>query len=185
MTPGAPLPLLESLATLDRFKKRLVAPGYPSTHRSFYSPTDDVHGAIGAVLSAAQLSVIILMYGYDDDEFQKILLSKLVDEKVFVQLTLDSSQAGGVHERKLLEAWHSTAPGNSIAIGRSSRGAILHDKVAIVDGLWVISGSTNWSTSGESLQANMCVIDQDPLIAAELRTVIDIQHDAVLQQMAR
>jgi phosphatidylserine/phosphatidylglycerophosphate/cardiolipin synthase-like enzyme len=184
MSRRSAFPRLDGLATLDQFKKRPVSPGYSPTHRTFYSPTDDVHAAIGTVLSAAQHSVVILMYGYDDDDFQRILLSKLLDEQVFVQLTLDSSQAGGVHERTLLKAWHSAAPGNSIAVGRSTRHAILHDKVAIVDGLWVISGSTNWSTSGESLQANMCSIDQDALIAAEVRTVIDIQHDGVLQQMA-
>ncbi len=175
---------LPSLASLDRFKARPVAPGYNPSERRFYSPVDDVHGALEAVLSAAQHSVVAMVYGYDDDKLQAILLDKLLNEHVYVQLTLDSSQAGGVHERKLLAAWKHDAPGNSVAIGRSTRGAILHDKVAVVDGLWVISGSTNWSTSGETKQANELTVVQDPFVAAELRAVIDVQHDAVLQQMA-
>lgn len=183
--PPAPRPHpLTSLDQLDRFKGRPPSPGYSPTERRFFSPDDDVHGALATVLSAAQHSVVILMYGYDDDDVQSILLHKLLDEHVYVQLTLDSSQAGGVHERTLLEQWHHEAPGNSVAVGRSSRGAILHAKMAIVDGLWVISGSTNWSESGETRQANEMTIVQDPLVAAEVRSVIDIQHDAVLQQMA-
>jgi phosphatidylserine/phosphatidylglycerophosphate/cardiolipin synthase-like enzyme len=180
--PAHPLP---SLSALDKFKARPVAPGYSPTERRFYSPVDDVHGALAAVLSAAQHSVVVLLYGYDDDELQAILLHKLLNERVYVQLTLDSTQAGGVHERTLLAAWKHEAPGNSVAVGRSTRGAILHDKLAIVDGLWVISGSTNWSSSGEEKQANEMTIVQDPYIAAEVRAVVDVQHDAVLQQMAR
>lgn len=175
---------LHALSALDRFKARPAPPGYPANERRFYSPVDDVHGALDAVLSAAQHSVVVMMYGYDDDGLQAVLLNKLLNEHVYVQLTLDSSQAGGAHERTLLAAWQHDAPGNSIAIGRSTRGAILHDKVAIVDGLWVISGSTNWSAAGETKQANELTVVQDPFVAAELRAVIDVQHDAVLQQMA-
>lgn len=175
---------LPDLSVLDQFKATPVSPAYNLLTRRFYSPVDDVHGALRFVLQAGQSSVVILVYGYDDDELQGVLESKLTDPNFFVQLTLDSSQAGGVHERQLLEAWHHDEPGNSVAVGRSSRGAILHDKVAIVDGLWVISGSTNWSSGGETKQANELTIVQDPIVAAELRAVIDTQHDAVLQQMA-
>ena len=138
-----------------------------------------------AVLGAAQHSVVILLYGYDDDEVQAVLESKLLDPEFFVQFTLDSSQAAGIHERTLLEKWHSDEPGNSVAVGRSSRGAILHDKILVIDGLWVISGSTNLSTSGETLQANEAIVVQDPFIAAEVRAVIDVQHDSVLKQMQK
>lgn len=180
LTPVHPLP---DLSVLDQFKATPPSPGLSPFERRFYSPIDNVHDAIKFVLNAGQHSTIILLYGYDDDDFQAVLETKLTDPNYFVQMTLDSSQAGGVHERTLLEAWRHDEPGNSVAIGRSSGGGILHDKVAIVDGLYVISGSTNWSTSGETTQANECSIVQDPLVAAELRAIIDVQHDAVLEQM--
>jgi phosphatidylserine/phosphatidylglycerophosphate/cardiolipin synthase-like enzyme len=174
---------LATLADLDRFKATPLVPSYPSDQRRFYSPVDDVHGALLAVLGGAQHSVVVMMFGYDDDEIQAVLEAKLTDPGFYVQMTLDSSQAGGVHERALLAKWHHDEPGNSVAVGRSTRGAILHDKLAIVDGLWVISGSTNWSTSGETKQANELTVVQNPYIAAEVRAVIDVQHDAVLQRM--
>lgn len=173
------------LADLDHFKASPPVPGYPAGQRRFFSPIDDVHGVILAVLGAARHSVVVMMFGWDDDEIQGALASKLADPNFFVQLTLDSSQAGGVHERALLAKWHHDEPGNSVAVGRSSRGAILHDKMLIIDGLWVISGSTNLSTSGETLQANEAIVVQDPFIAAEVRAVIDVQHTSVLQQMAK
>ena len=43
---------------------------------------------------SAQHSIVVNMFGYDDDELNKIIQSKLADEKVYVQMSLDRSQAG-------------------------------------------------------------------------------------------
>lgn len=172
------------LATLDRFRRVPMPANYPATLRTLYAPRDDVHGALLAVLGAAKRSVVIAMYGYDDDGIQAALEHLLTDEHAFVQLSLDSSQAGGVHERKLLAQWRHDEPGNSIAIGRSPRGAIMHEKLAIVDGAVVIAGSTNWSDSGERLQANELTVVADPVYAADARVQLDVIHDSMLMQMA-
>ena len=175
---------LPSLSELDQFKTVAFPPGYPPAARTFYSPVDDVHGALTAVLESASHSVVVSMYGYDDAELNKVLRSKLADEKIFVQLSLDSTQAAGRAEKPLLAEWLNDGTGNSIAIGHSEKSAIMHLKLVIVDGLDVITGSTNWSTSGETKQDNQLTVTRDPLVAAEARARVDIIHDDMLKQMA-
>ena len=124
------------------------------------------------------------MYGYDDDELNEIILAKLADEHVYVQMSLDKSQAAGVHERDLLAKWENTKTGNSIAIGHSTKGAISHMKIVIVDGVYTVRGSTNWSLAGEQRQDNELTVHRNAVVAAETRAELDRNHDAMLKQMA-
>ena len=169
-------------ADLDVYKAGGFPTDYPSHWRTFYSPVDDVHDALLAVVKSARESLVVAMYGFDDDDLADAITEKLRDEKVFVLLTLDSSQAGGVHERALLE--REAYPKSIVAVGRSERGAIMHMKEIVVDGLIVVKGSTNWSTGGESKQDNECSIVFDRAEAHLARTRIDAVHAAMLAKAA-
>jgi hypothetical protein len=158
--------------------------GYPDDQRTFFAPRDDVHGLLVALLGNAQHSIVVNMFGYDDDELNKIIQEKLADEKVFVQMSLDRSQASGVHEKQILAKWSNNSFGNSIAIGTSSvHNAISHLKIVIVDGVYTVKGSTNWSLSGEQQQDNELTLSRNAVIAAETRAILDLNHDFMLKQM--
>lgn len=171
--------------TLGQYKASPFLPGYPEDFRTFFSPGDPgVHALIVALLQSAQNSIVLNMFGYDDDDADTAIRAKLSDPHVYVQMSLDRSQAGGVHEKELLAKWDSVAAGNSIAIGTSIHAAISHLKVLIVDGLYVVTGSTNWSLSGEQKQDNQLTLHRNAIVAAEYRTVLDINHSAMVKQMA-
>jgi phosphatidylserine/phosphatidylglycerophosphate/cardiolipin synthase-like enzyme len=158
--------------------------GYPDDQRTFFAPRDNIHGFLVVLLGSAQHSIVVNMFGYDDDELNKIIQGKLADEKVYVQMSLDRSQATGAHEKQILAEWANDSFGNSIAIGTSSvHNAISHLKIVIVDGVYTVKGSTNWSLSGEQQQDNELSLSRNAVIAAETRAILDLNHDFMLKQM--
>jgi phosphatidylserine/phosphatidylglycerophosphate/cardiolipin synthase-like enzyme len=174
--------LLDDLTTLDRFAAAPFAPKTPTDRRTFYSPVDDVHGVLKECVSAATRSLVIAMYGFDDDELAAVIVDKLNAQHVYVQLTLDSSQAGGAHERTLLST--SAFPASSVAIGRSERGAIMHLKEIVVDGVILVTGSTNWSDGGETKQDNQLTVEHDPYACAAATARIGAIHANMLTKAA-
>lgn len=174
-----------TITDLDQFKHAPVDPTYATDTRTFYSPIDDVHGVLKAIIDSAQSSVVIAMYGYDDDELAALIAHHLDNPAMHVQVTLDKSQAGGVHERALLAKYKEQMDSNSVAIGTSEKSAIMHRKMAVIDGVWRISGSTNWSTSGETLQDNELTVMRHATVCAEARAILDLEHVKALTQMTR
>lgn len=161
--------------------------GYPDDIRTFWSPRDHVHELLVSLLSGAQHSIVLNMFGYDDAELDQIIRTKLADDKVFVQMSLDRSQSkSSKTEQQILKDWDNDAFGNSIAIGTSAvKSAISHLKIVIVDGVYTVRGSTNWSISGETEQDNELTLSRNAVIAAETRAVLDLNHDWMLKQMAQ
>jgi phosphatidylserine/phosphatidylglycerophosphate/cardiolipin synthase-like enzyme len=159
--------------------------GYPDDQRTFFAPRDNVHGVLVALLESAQHSIVVNMYAYDDPELNNIIEGKLTDDHIYVQMSLDRSQAESVAgEKAILAKWSNDAFGNSIAIGTSSvHNAISHLKIVIVDGVYTVKGSTNWSASGQEQQDNELTLSRNAVIAAETRAILDLNHDFMLKQM--
>jgi phosphatidylserine/phosphatidylglycerophosphate/cardiolipin synthase-like enzyme len=140
---------------------------------------------LASLLSSAQQSIVINMFGYADHELDDIVRSKLLDDRMYVQMSLDRQQSkSGKTEREILAEWENHGIGNSIAIGTSYKHAISHLKVLIVDGIYTVKGSTNWSLSGEQKQDNELTLTNSAVVAAEARAVLDRNHDYMLKQMA-
>jgi phosphatidylserine/phosphatidylglycerophosphate/cardiolipin synthase-like enzyme len=169
---------LADLTALDVHKTGGFPPGYPAGVRSFYAPVDSIHAVLLELIKSATSSLVVAMYALTDTELADALHEKLMDEHCFVQLTLDQTRAADAYEQRLLT--REAYPASSIAVGHSERGAPMHLKLLIIDGLDLVTGSTNWSTSGERLQDNTVVVIRDSLVAAEARARADAIHAHML-----
>jgi hypothetical protein len=92
------------------------------------------------------------MFGFDDSELNNLLMQKALNPAVTMLITLDRSQASGVHEKALLaadQAYNLAAYNTHFVIGESATHQISHTKGFVADGRVAGEGSTNWSTSGE------------------------------------
>jgi len=127
----------------------------------FYVGRDNVHEILKYVLSRVSVSLYLNMFGFDDDELNSILMKIALDPTITMLVTLDKSQAGGKHEKALLDAdrEHNLALFNThlaskthvqeFVIGQSATHQISHTKGFVADGRVAGEGSTNWSDSGE------------------------------------
>ena len=118
----------------------------------FYVGRDDVHDILKYVLSRVSVSLYLNMFGYDDDELNDILMAKVMDPQVIMLITLDKSQAGSVHEKRLLQSDAAKDPvafNTHFVIGQSATHQISHTKGFVADGKVGGEGSTDWSVSGE------------------------------------
>jgi phosphatidylserine/phosphatidylglycerophosphate/cardiolipin synthase-like enzyme len=174
---------LADLSSLAQYRRRGPwPPCYPEDRLTFWAPDDDLHGVLAAMIASARHSLVLAMYGFDDPELADALHRKLDDERCYVSLTLDSSQAAGVHEREILAK--AAFPANSIAVGQSEKHRIMHLKCLIVDGTDLVTGSTNWSHAGEALQDNELTVARSAVLAADARHKIDLIHEAMLTAAA-
>lgn len=92
------------------------------------------------------------MFGFDDDELNQIIMDKIHDPAITCVITLDKSQASGVHEKRLLDSDAAKDPvgfSTHFVIGQSATHQISHTKGFVIDGTVGGEGSTNWSNSGE------------------------------------
>ncbi|MBS0345475.1 MAG: hypothetical protein JSR69_03365 [Proteobacteria bacterium] len=135
------------------------------------------------------------MFGFDDDELNDILMTLAANPGITMMITLDKSQAGGVHEKKLLDsdmARNPTAFNTYFVVGQSATHQISHTKGFVADGKVGGEGSTNWSASGEGTfvvkgqaggpgykaQNNTQTIFTDPDAVSRFQTELIAEHMA-------
>jgi hypothetical protein len=165
----------------------------------FYVGRDDVHDILKHVLSRVSVSLYLNMFGFDDDELNGILMAKALDPTVIMLITLDQSQAGGIHEKTLLAsdvAKNPSAYNTHFVVGQSATHQISHTKGFVADGKVGGEGSTNWSASGEGTfvitgkpggagykaQNNTQTIFTDPDTISRFQAELIAEHTTALDQ---
>jgi hypothetical protein len=143
-----------TLADLQPFTKEGVyAANASRDFHLFYAGRDDIHGILQYLLSRAHVSLYLNMYGYDDDALNDECMRCAGDPHVTTLITLDRTQAGGVHEKRLLQADLARNPAafrtHIITIGQSATHQISHTKGGVLDGRVGFEGSTNWNAASE------------------------------------
>ena len=142
-----------SLSDLAQYtREHTFATNASSDFHLFYVGRDDVHDILKYVLSRVSTSLCLNMFGFDDQELNDILMANAKDPNITMLVTLDRSQAGGVHEKAILDAdlaTNAAAYNTHFAIGQSATHQISHTKGFVADGKVAGEGSTNWSVAGE------------------------------------
>jgi hypothetical protein len=181
-----------------------LTPGY-GDHYLFFVGRDDVHSILLYLVQHETLEFDLNMFGYDDEELNQAILDLFKNPGVFVQISLDRSQASGVHEKGIIAADKAKDPkdfSSSFCILESATGQISHTKggVLLGQGIW-FEGSTNWSASGEgtgiSLKAdvknpsgfkaqnNTLLVSTNPVGLNRFRTQLAAEHRIGLGQQAK
>jgi phosphatidylserine/phosphatidylglycerophosphate/cardiolipin synthase-like enzyme len=176
---------VSSIADFDRFRSEKWAtlpPGHPEDRRRLWAPYDDVHGALLLGVQSVQQQLVIAMFGFTDDELADAVEQKLADPDIHCQVTFDQSQASGPTEKRMLAKWR-LLESNSVAVGTSEHGAIMHRKCLIADLRWLFTGSTNWSLSAETKQDNELTIVDSPVEAGVAAMVLALEHEKARTQM--
>jgi hypothetical protein len=170
-------------------------------HYLFSVGRDDVHGILHYNIPRETMGFKLGMFGYDDDQLNDDIIGIMGNPNVHVQGTIDRSQAGGVHARKIIEHDLATRPDwlNFWAIGQSLTHQINHDKAGLFIGLGLgFEGSTNWSDSGEGTgivltggpqnagwkaQNNTFLVSANPVFLSRLGARLDVEHHIAAAQM--
>ena len=146
--------------------KQPVAP-YPQINAGgvpvaiYFSPADGPAAHVLAELEQARQSIDFLAYSFTSDAISRAI-SERAKAGVAVRGVFDASQAttntGGEYPR-LKRA--------GLDVRRSAITGLMHDKVMIIDGQVVITGSYNFTASAENTNDENLVILRDAAIAGQ------------------
>lgn len=190
------------LALLGKYTPEgVLTPGF-GDHYLFFVGRDDVHSILLELIQKETLEFDMNMFGYDDQELNDAILNLFKNPNVFVQISLDKSQAAGAHEKAIIDADQAKDPkdfSSSFTILESATHQISHTKggVLVSQGIW-FEGSTNWSASGEgtgiSLKAdvknpsgwkaqnNTLLVSTNPVGLLRFKTQLKVEHQIGLKQ---
>lgn len=118
----------------------------------YFSPKGGCEDQVLYWIDRANVSIHVLIYSFTLDSVGDALV-EAHDRGAEVQVVFEVEQITRYSEYQRLRA-------AGVAVRNDTNSELMHNKVMIVDGLIVLTGSFNWSTSGEeSNNENLIVIN--------------------------
>lgn len=150
--------LLVSFASFALLTQPLAAEVNKTT--VFFSPDGGCTDAITSQLGKARSSILVQAYSFTSAPIAKALVDAH-KRGVRVQVVLDKSQ----RSEKYSSADFLQHAGIPTFI--DAKHAIAHNKIMIIDGTFVFTGSFNFTKAAEESNAENLVLIQNPAIAAQ------------------
>ncbi|MBI5423249.1 MAG: DUF1669 domain-containing protein [Opitutae bacterium] len=130
----------------------------------YFSRSDPVASIIVREINSAKKSIHLLMYSFTDQEIADALVAA-TKRGVDVRIAFDRSQG---EEKNSLSDELVEALGPKRVVYRYGKGrGIMHEKMAICDGLTVMLGSYNWTNNAKANNWENLIVLRDAKIAAE------------------
>ena len=161
--------LLGSVIATLSFAVRLALPEQPLAAKAPPAPVvdsffSDCTAVIVAGIKTAELHVRIQAYGFTSEPIAQALIAAKA-RGVDVQVIVDHTAALATDAKIIKEL---TAAG--IAVFDDARHAIAHNKIVILDGVTVITGSFNFTVQAEKRNAENIVVIHDDNTAQRFLT---------------
>jgi phosphatidylserine/phosphatidylglycerophosphate/cardiolipin synthase-like enzyme len=135
----------------------------PQGVQVYFSPHGGATEAVVNALAQATNAVLVQAYSFTSAPIAKALV-EAHRRGVRVQVILDKSQRTG----KYSEA--DFLKNNDIPTLMDARHAIAHNKIMIIDGYLVLTGSFNFTKAAEENNAENLLVINDPVLAKEYIT---------------
>jgi phosphatidylserine/phosphatidylglycerophosphate/cardiolipin synthase-like enzyme len=169
--------MLTDLSALDQFAAAPFPGDYPTDRRRLFVTVDRVQPAILYVVSAVTASQTLGIYSLDDEALvaQMVANYHSVPGGLPTLIVQDQScyqTSEGARVAAPLVALRGQ-PNFRWSVGTSDKGEIMHLKSFVGDGTVTITGSTNWSNSGENDEDNECEIALNAALAAQLTAYVE------------
>ena len=149
------------IAATTAYAEDSVQPMTSQTHiRVYFTPGDSAESAIVEQLFAAKDSILVQAYSFTNPAIASALVGAR-DRGLRVVLLLDKS-----HLTQKYSAADFTSHGGVETL-IDDRHAIAHNKIMIIDGKVVITGSYNFTKAAEKNNAENMVIIESPEVATQ------------------
>jgi len=127
---------------------------------TYFSPDDGAAAHILSVLNSAQSSIYFMAFAFTRDDFSSALIAR-AQAGVTVQGVFETRQIAAGSD----QAWNALT-GAGLDVRQDGNSYTMHNKVFIVDGQIVVTGSYNFSKAAETANDENVLILHNPEIAA-------------------